>query len=877
MKMESPQTTISMGARKCIASFEQCLEQTSTLDPQRQSSLEDEFGRFSIWTFNIGVFAKGRASMDHRLREAPDVQRLVLGILDVLNRRVKQCLDTLRTVNSPGLEIHEHHAILARGELEKSVQSLTNEITLLHELSNTIRKASRESTNVKALNFPIRDEEGNDLEGVFKTHFAANIRDQFPNCAEVIRLRLASAMVLRRKRILYRRSRYSQAPFRTDKSSMQPVVRPPPSGVRPTSGPTMSQPVGQPRTVTHLVALSTVKSATTMPSHNFQRASAPSVVSTSKTVASGTQEDLVFPPPPQRHIRQRYEVLKARRMAEHEARVQEIRHRSIYEEQGGEPPLGSVLTEDLLSEIKTAEKNLDLLLRKDWEECKAFVTEVICPFCLYTLSSLDVKDERRWKNHVKNDLDPYVCLVEDCDSPDELYRHSDEWLKHMRKHAMRWRCISKSHDSQFFDVRDEYISHMRLSHGKAVTEEQIAILAERSLQPSGPLFKSCPLCGVSSEEKSLENHVIGHLRSLALKSLPRADDGDEEDEENVGNSAAARSGPTGSERSTIKNDPSRHAPLEFHDDHEPDSPRPGHAGYMQDGIPEDRTGTSWEFVPVGGLNQDTDSIIQHLLQKQAGLAICDHTTGAESNLGDGIMVKPFVDSMTKCFPDCDIDIAIRLRMACQESAQRVQALRETESQKGRDEDDEQQEGVETEKLIESQNQYSDPTALTPAHGNSTNMILSYRRWNGDVVEIGLLPHGGAQHRRFRCPACGMVIRNFDRRDWRHHLFSDLQPYICCQKPCKRRHEPFADRSEWIEHLAEEHRFSPNWRSIRCLLCNEMTGDGKTTVTTHLARHLEEISITALPTSKVSNVTVRNSSGYRPPVGTRDNPVDLTSI
>lgn len=92
METASSQPTISEKARICLLSFKECLGKMAALDPQRQSLIENEFARFSVWTSNIGVFANGRASMDHRLREAPDVQRLVLGLLDVLHGRINKCM-----------------------------------------------------------------------------------------------------------------------------------------------------------------------------------------------------------------------------------------------------------------------------------------------------------------------------------------------------------------------------------------------------------------------------------------------------------------------------------------------------------------------------------------------------------------------------------------------------------------------------------------------------------------------------------------------------------------------------------------------------------------------------------------------------------------
>lgn len=92
METEISKAAISEKARTCLISFEKCLAQMINLDSQSQALIENEFARFSVWTSNIGVFANGRASMDHRLREAPDVQKLVLGLLDVLGRRIDKCM-----------------------------------------------------------------------------------------------------------------------------------------------------------------------------------------------------------------------------------------------------------------------------------------------------------------------------------------------------------------------------------------------------------------------------------------------------------------------------------------------------------------------------------------------------------------------------------------------------------------------------------------------------------------------------------------------------------------------------------------------------------------------------------------------------------------
>ncbi len=58
------------------------------------------------------------------------------------------------------------------------------------------------------------------------------------------------------------------------------------------------------------------------------------------------------------------------------------------------------------------------------------------------------------------------------------------------------------------------------------TDAQVKVIAERGLERRRPIFTSCPLCGQTGPEVAAaggemeEDHIAGHLRLLALKSLP---------------------------------------------------------------------------------------------------------------------------------------------------------------------------------------------------------------------------------------------------------------------------------------------------------------------------------------------------------------------
>lgn len=61
-------------------------------DPALHVSIEyeDQYGRFNIWVGNLGVFAKGHASLDYRLRDSPQQMIILKEVLDELQRLLLQ-------------------------------------------------------------------------------------------------------------------------------------------------------------------------------------------------------------------------------------------------------------------------------------------------------------------------------------------------------------------------------------------------------------------------------------------------------------------------------------------------------------------------------------------------------------------------------------------------------------------------------------------------------------------------------------------------------------------------------------------------------------------------------------------------------------------
>ncbi|RMJ16559.1 hypothetical protein CDV36_003704, partial [Fusarium kuroshium] len=483
--------TVAASANQCLESFQQCLFSASSVHPREVSMVEDQLARFSSWATSIGVFAPGSASMDHRLRYASEVQSVVTGLLESLNYRVQTCSKALAQLAESS---STDASTTANDRLAQSFLDIAAEISRLNKISNTIRRASKDTQVLKASNFQIKDDDGENVETLLLKHFKRHIGDWFPGISPTIRQRLARAMLLRRKRILYRRHRQGNTSIHSDNTISQTSVTLPDAQAGAASQvQAKSRQHGGKSAIEKSatkVAPSQVKSATTLAPEKFKMVSStPSIVSATRTIASGKHQVLTYPPAPGFAAKRRYEKLKKKRI------------------------------------IEAAESSTESSLKELLEADLRAIGEITCPYCLYALPAAEVFDDRKWQNHVKNDLDPYVCIFETCDQADVLYTHSDEWLGHLHQHGKVWRCSSHREMGSFSTLED-YMRHMREVHDTKLSDRQLRVVANRNSRKATKLFPSCPLCGREESEVDgrLEDHLAGHLRSLALKSLPSYQD-----------------------------------------------------------------------------------------------------------------------------------------------------------------------------------------------------------------------------------------------------------------------------------------------------------------------------------------------------------------
>lgn len=370
-------------------------------------------------------------------------------------------------------------------EIDAVLASLSTSLDWLLRLANMIRRASFLRQNTRASSFPLKDSTRQDATPVLRQLFSHFVKREFLTITEELHDRLVSTMLLRRRRVMYRRSRQVKLAVHTPKPAPKPAQLTIPVEV---SGRTIPEELTReceplaPSGVTS----TTQPSATTVDREMYHRVTtAQSRVSEARTIAMTSSDKRIIPPPPRLAPNQR---------------------------------------------------------------------EFVCPFCCFILDAKHARNRDAWSKHVKNDLDPYICVFFPCAHGGEIIGTSAEWISHEQTHCMRWHCASKSHGPQMFASQDEFIAHTMAQHPGKFNKAQLPVLAEISQRPLKRIFDACPFCGQADLEKgqTLEDHVAHHLQNLAILSLPLYDDADDTDAKSASSIESCVEEQVAASRTTMK-------------------------------------------------------------------------------------------------------------------------------------------------------------------------------------------------------------------------------------------------------------------------------------------------------------------------------------
>lgn len=141
-----------------------------------------------------------------------------------------------------------------------------------------------------------------------------------------------------------------------------------------------------------------------------------------------------------------------------------------------------------------------------------------CPYCLITKT---ITTERKWKKHIFEDLQPYVCTYGDCTLYDHFFESKDTWWKHeAQHHRTKWFCNTDAHPE--YDSERDFLVHMKSDHNYGLDHKQFDLFKDIFRRPSRSSEGTCNLCMRYS--RRLKSHVSRHLQQISLFALPRVNE-----------------------------------------------------------------------------------------------------------------------------------------------------------------------------------------------------------------------------------------------------------------------------------------------------------------------------------------------------------------
>ncbi|KAF4457915.1 Subtilisin NAT [Fusarium austroafricanum] len=534
-----------MSVRKVAYECAQILAQTKSnrsLSPDTRLGLENIAFRLKVWAGNMGVFAPGNASIEYRLRDDNDVMEALLSMLVSFKGHIQQAInpplqeedeeweeeDELNpstslqssgsstsslTLDSDGSEEQgdmTNDASAPMGSVEKA----NGVINHLYRLAAVVRKPVSSTENLRVRDFiskQLSKGETQELEDA-EDHARCHMQARFPKAPQVLVERLVAAVVLRRMKLRYRQRHELKLQQGVELSFNGALFDSP-------SIPAGAIADGLACTTSDLPAIQKDDRGVQALQRNSGGKRDGHSITYSATNASS--------------INKARFANYARSTA-----LSGITQGATARRQNLDVPLPPRGFGDVLGKVK-------------------------CPYCMRLVSKEEMV-EPRWTRHILKDIDPYICLFEDCKQGDTLFHSIDDWESHMQwKHTLLWSCQVPGHESYIYDSQIGIQEHIENMHPGSFTNGQLPKIVEQSAFPAPDTFMLlslsfgtteaigtagdtsalCPICqdhpGPSDKPKNktedvqdMRSHIIGHLESIALISLPESEL-QEENESNV--------------------------------------------------------------------------------------------------------------------------------------------------------------------------------------------------------------------------------------------------------------------------------------------------------------------------------------------------------
>ncbi|OQE16800.1 hypothetical protein PENFLA_c026G04506 [Penicillium flavigenum] len=457
----------------CIREFHTLLDVIPHEKKETRLEVQDDLGRLRVWVGNFGAHRKqtDRLSLDHRLREAPDlhheVRNHIYDISEAIQGVIPLFLESEKPPKVDGASTDSETDELDSDDpvsdgfwdqvkAENDEHSKVNEymhdiqytITSLYKFSLTLQNPAHRDRTARAARIDLSHFEFYDIQHVSDKYNLP--RDS------MLAKRLGKANTKRRQLLAYHKDHAEKISKYVDVAVKKAIE----ISKDPIRDNGLDMPNKGPRSISTKWTQDTTVS--TIYHQDIDVASDSGQTKFSATTSTtGDQAHTLMPPPP--------------------------------------PPAGMVNT------VKYAVENTDQN------------TSFFCPYCRQTIQ-LENKD-KDWNYHVYSDLQPYIFTFGNCVKANQLYDSYTEWSEHERQfHRREWICgmCSCTYQSEAF-----FRKHLEDAHAGVLPENQrqaIVKLSERCTS----FAQQCPLCTKSpiSDPSRFQQHLARHLQQLSLFVLP---------------------------------------------------------------------------------------------------------------------------------------------------------------------------------------------------------------------------------------------------------------------------------------------------------------------------------------------------------------------
>lgn len=164
------------------------------------------------------------------------------------------------------------------------------------------------------------------------------------------------------------------------------------------------------------------------------------------------------------------------------------------------------------------------------------VTEMFsCPYCGFDYEGgRDIEGLEEWEHHVYEDLEPYTCTFDQCPRGRTTYMTTGDWFNHERdvhRATMIWLCELCDQEFQLKSLLKDHFLKSHPDHFDKKTANAVIKVMRSSMSRSQFQDQKCPLCQMSCDASTVEEHISDHMEQLALAAIADEESSGEDDAE----------------------------------------------------------------------------------------------------------------------------------------------------------------------------------------------------------------------------------------------------------------------------------------------------------------------------------------------------------